>query len=315
MIAFVFSGGGSRGAMEAGGTKALYEAGIRPDIVVGSSAGAMNAAFLATDPSDSGAERLCQIWTDVHNRDVVPGGLLSKAWRVIRRKPSVFSQGPLKAFIQKHIPEGMTTFGDLPPDIELYITAANLQTSTLYLFGEDDSASLVDAVLASSAFPGGFPPVQYGPWQYTDGGVIANVPITVAIEKGAEKKEAMTIYALDVAYTGGTYGPARDIVSILLRVASIMLYQDLQGELAYASQQPGVKVHHIVIRGVSQASDFDFDHGAEMVDVGYKRVKRYLDRLESGAVDFAPGIQEAQEPAPPPPGARIWVPPDLGSTP
>jgi NTE family protein len=310
MIAFVFSGGGSRGAMEAGGIKALYEAGIRPDMVVGSSAGAMNAAFLAIDPVEGAAERLCKIWQSVRNRDIVPGGHLSKVWRVIRRKPSIFAQEPLEAFIRGHIPADVTTFGDLPPDVRLFVTAANLQTSTLYLFGEDPSAALVDAVLASSAFPGGFPPVRHGRWQYTDGGVIANVPITVAIEKGAR-----TIYALDVAYTGGVYGPATDIIGILLRVASIMLYQDLRQELAYASQQPGLTVHHIIIRGVSQASDFDFDHGPEMVEVGYKRVKRYLERLEVGAVEFSPGEVEAEKPAPAPPGARIWVPPDPWSSP
>jgi NTE family protein len=303
MIAFVFSGGGSRGAMEAGGVKALYEAGIRPDMVVGSSAGAMNAAFLAIDPSAGAAERLCDIWQSVSNQAVVPGGLLAKAWRLITRKPSVFAQEPLKAFIEKQIPPDVQTFGDLPPGIELYITAANMQTSALYLFGEDDQARLQDAVLASSAFPGGFPPVQHGRWQYTDGGVIANVPISVAIEKGAK-----TIYAMDVAYTGGIYGPAKDIVSVLLRVASIMLYQDLQAELDYAARQPDVTVHHIVIQGVGQASDFDFDHGAEMVDVGYQRVKRYLGSLDPSAVDFGePAASPAS--APPPPGARLWVPP------
>ncbi|MGD2205839.1 MAG: patatin-like phospholipase family protein, partial [Anaerolineae bacterium] len=185
MIAFVFSGGGSRGAMEAGGVRALYEAGIYPDLVVGSSAGAMNAAFLAIDPSPAGAERLCNIWQGVRNRDIVPGNLFSKAWRLLTGKPSIFAQEPLRDFIRKHIPPGMETFGDLPSNIRLYITAANLQTGALYLFGQDPSASLLGAVLSSSAFPGGFPPVQHGRWQYTDGGVIANVPISVAIENGA----------------------------------------------------------------------------------------------------------------------------------
>ena len=304
MIAFVFSGGGSRGAMEAGGIKALYEAGIRPDMVVGSSAGAMNAAFLAIDPSSGAAERLCNIWRGVTNNDVIPGSLARKGWRLIRRKPSVFAQEPLRAFIDDQIPPQVKTFGDLPPGIRLYVTAANLQTSSLYLFGEDPSAPLVDAVLASSAFPGGFPPVEHGRWQYTDGGVIANVPISVAIEMGAK-----TIYALNVAYAGGTFGPAKDIVSVLLRVVGIVLYQDLQRELAYAAQFPDVKVHHIVIRGVPQASDFDFDHGAEMVEVGYKRVKGYLDRQAGGAVEFGLADSGDPKPAPPPPGARLWDPP------
>ena len=301
MIAFVFSGGGSRGAMEAGGIKALYEAGIHPDLVVGSSAGAMNAAFLATDPSPGGADRLCDIWRGVRNQEVIPGGLAAKAWRVATGKPSIFAGEPLRAFVQKNIPPAIKTFGDLPANVKLYITAANLQTSALYLFGEDASALLLDAVLASSAFPGGFPPVQYGPWQYTDGGVISNVPVSVAIDKGAT-----TIYALDVAYTGGVYGPVQDLITVMLRVVSIMLHQDLLNELKYAAQQPGVTVHHIVVDGVPQASDFDFDHGPEMVDVGYTKVKRYLESLTTDTpLSHAPVML----PAPPPPGARLWVPP------
>lgn len=302
MIAFVFSGGGSRGAMEAGGVKALYEAGLRPDIVVGSSAGAMNAAFLATDPSPEGVDRLCDIWRTLRSREVVPGNLLTKVWRVIRGRPAIFAQEPLRAFLARHIPPGIKTFGDLPAGVRLYVTAANLQTGDLYLFGEDPGASLLEAVLASAAFPGGFPPVEYGPWQYTDGGLIANVPISVAIDEGARE-----VYALDVAYTGGIYGPVRDLVSVLLRVVSIALHQDLLDELAYAAQQPGVKVHHIIIQGVPEAGDFNFDHGAEMVQMGYERVRRYL----SGLTVEAPAATEVTlpTPVPPPPGARLWVPP------
>jgi hypothetical protein len=124
----------------------------------------------------------------------------------------------------------------------------------------------------------------------------------VALDRGAT-----TIYALDVAYTGGVFGPAKDILSILLRVMNIMLYQDLQGELDYAAQQPGVTVHHIVIKGVSQADDFNFDHGAEMVEVGYKRVKEYLAGLSADMP--VPAVPEPEPLAPPPPGARLWIPP------
>ncbi|MBN1138275.1 MAG: patatin-like phospholipase family protein, partial [Anaerolineae bacterium] len=270
MIAFVFSGGGSRGAMEAGGVKALYERGIRPDMVVGSSAGAMNAAFLAIDPTSAGVERLCGIWRDLRTRQVVPGTILSKLWRVVRGQPSIVTGDALRAFVEQHIPADKQAFGNLS-GIKLYITSANLQTSTLYLYGEDGSASIADAVMASSAFPGVFPPVQIGSWQYVDGGLILNVPISVAIDKGATE-----VYALDVAYTGGIYGPAKDLLTVLFRVVSVALHQDLLAELKYATQVPGVKVHHIIIRGVPEAGDFDFDHGREMVDAGYEAVKHYL---------------------------------------
>jgi NTE family protein len=304
MIAFVFSGGGSRGAMEAGGIKALYERGIRPDLVVGSSAGAMNAAFLAINPTDAGVERLCGIWRDLRTHEIVPGTILSKVWRVVRGRPSIVGGDALRAFVEKHIPAGKRTFGNLS-GIKLYVTAANLQTSTLYLYGDDRSASIADAVMASSAFPGVFPPVQIGGWQYVDGGLILNVPISIAIDKGATE-----VYALDVAYTGGIYGPAKDLLTVLFRVVSVALHQDLLAELKYATQLPGVKVHHVVIQGVPEAGDFDFDHGAAMVDAGYSAVKRYLVGLPPGGMEtYALPAAPAVEPAPPPPGAEVWTPP------
>jgi NTE family protein len=292
--------------MEAGGVKALYEAGIQPNMVVGSSAGAMNAAFLAAVPSLQGAEHLCDIWRRTRNADVVPGGWLRRAWRLLRGNPGLFAQEPLRAFVVNQLPPGVRRFGDLPPGVELYVTAANLQTGALYLFGEDPQADLVEAVLASAAFPGGFPPVHYGEWQYTDGGVIANVPVSVAIDRGAT-----TIYALDVAYSGGVYSQARTVLDVLFRVMGIMLYQDLLDEMAYANQQPGVTVHHIIIRGVAQAGDFDFDHGAEMIEAGYRAVRDYLARQsqpEGAALEAGPE-PTVPAPAPPPPGARLWVPP------
>ena len=115
---------------------------------------------------------------------------------------------------------------------------------------------------------------------------------------------------MDVAYTGGTYGPAKDLLTVLFRVVSVALHQDLLAELKYATQVPGVKVHHIIIRGVPEAGDFGFDHGVEMVAAGYDAVKRYLVSLPPGALEtYVLPASPAVEPAPPPPGAEVWAPP------
>ena len=234
----------------------------------------------------------------------MPGTILSKVWRVVRGKPSIVAGDALRAFVDQNIPGDKQTFGQLS-GVKLYITTANLQTSTLYLYGEDGRASLADAVMASSAFPGVFPPVQIGGWQYVDGGLILNVPISVAIDKGATE-----VYALDVAYTGGTYGPAKDLLTVLFRVVSVALHQDLLAELKYATQLPGVKAHHILIPGVPEAGDFDFDHGGEMIAAGYDAVKRYLVGVPPGAPEtYVLPTAPAFEPAPPPPVAEIWTPP------
>ena len=156
MIAFVFSGGGSRGAMEAGGVRALYEAGIRPDMVVGSSAGAMNAAFLATDPSPAGADRLCEIWRSVGNKDIVPGSLVAKAMRLARGKPSIFAQEPLKAFVQRHIPPLY-----LPQDSQLVRTLCRVygeltgaDADPVAIGGGTYARTMPNIVAFGGAFPG-----------------------------------------------------------------------------------------------------------------------------------------------------------------
>lgn len=158
VIAFVLSGGGSRGAMEAGGIKALLEAGIHPNMVVGSSVGALNAVHLAADPTPAGAAQLCDLWCSLRTHDLLPGGRLARAWRLLTGQLGIFAQEPLRAFLRSHLPPGVETFGDLPSAVALYVTVTSLQTSSLYLYGEDRSASLLDALLATAAFPGCFPP-------------------------------------------------------------------------------------------------------------------------------------------------------------
>src|SRR5579884_456423 len=75
--AFVFSGGGSLGAVQAGMMLALVEAHIEPDLVVGTSVGAINAAWVADHPDAGGAERLAGIWRGVRRNDVFPTQLLT----------------------------------------------------------------------------------------------------------------------------------------------------------------------------------------------------------------------------------------------
>lgn len=128
-VAFVLSGGGNRGALEVGALQALFEHGIKPDILVGTSAGAMNAAFIATDPTLEGAYKLGELWKSIRREDVFPGNKLTMAWRLITGKDSLFPSDHLRRLVEKYIPPDKKRFGDL--SVKLYITAANLNTATL----------------------------------------------------------------------------------------------------------------------------------------------------------------------------------------
>ena len=71
--AFVLSGGASLGALQVGMLRALYERGVVPDLLVGTSAGALNAAFVASRPqSRASIDQLARIWRDLHREDVFP---------------------------------------------------------------------------------------------------------------------------------------------------------------------------------------------------------------------------------------------------
>ncbi|HDN80519.1 MAG: hypothetical protein DRI61_03855 [Chloroflexi bacterium] len=293
-VAFVLSGGGNRGALEVGALQALFEHGITPDILVGTSAGAMNAAFIAINPTLEGAYELGSLWKGIRKEDVYSGNWFTMAWRFLTGKDSLFSSENVRRLVEKYIPPDKRKFGDL--DVQLYITSANINTSTLYLFGEDPEGSIVDAVMSSTALPLVFPPVEYNGWQYVDGGVVANVPIEIAIEKGAKE-----IYAIDVSYAGQIRLNIHGIINIGRRCITVMLYQHLLEDLEEAAENPDVTLHHIRITAYAEIDPYDFSKSAEMIAEGKRITEEYLKSPRPG---FYPvRIMEA---APPPPGARIW---------
>ncbi len=297
MIAFVLSGGGNRGALEVGALQALLEAGIQPDMLVGTSAGAMNAAFIATDPSLTNALRLADHWIEAARARLFPGNLLTFTWRFITGQNSLYPNDHILRFVEQRVPPGKSTFGDLP--VRLYITAANLDTATLYLFGDDPSARLLDAVMASTAVPGLLPPLVLGGWQYVDGGVVANVPISIAVAKGAK-----IIYAINVGYAGKIEPPAHGVYPIAWRAITTMLYQQLLNDLEEVAALPAVMLHHIPIGGFEGVPLPDFSKSAEMIREGYRVTKDYLahPRVPGQPLNW-PAFPP---PAPPPRGAKVW---------
>ncbi len=82
--AFVLSGGANLGAVQVGMLRALHEAGIRPDLPVGASVGAINAAWVAGAPPDTGVDELAAIWTSMRHGDVFP---LRLGLGLARRRP------------------------------------------------------------------------------------------------------------------------------------------------------------------------------------------------------------------------------------
>jgi NTE family protein len=303
LIAFVLSGGGNRGPLEAGALRALLERGVTPDFLVGTSAGAINACFVAAHGyAATTLDALGERWRAVTKQAVYPGGALSIAVRVLRGKSSLFSGDGLRRLIEQSLPPDVSTFGDLR--MPLFVTAADLRTSRLFVFGEDPAVPLVDAVLASASVPVIHPPVEFHGLQLVDGGVLANVAASYAMDRGAKE-----IYVINVGRGEEQKPAAQGVAGVAMNAINTMTVQSLLRDLARARQDETIDLHHIHIRAYAEASFSDFTKSDEMLEAGYQSALAYLDspRPEWDEPDIkreaqhpvqAPGVRELVIPYP-----------------
>lgn len=187
-VAFVLSGGGPLGAVQIGLLQALFEKGVSPDMVIGVSVGALNAVFIANNPSVEGAEALGDVWRRMRKDDLFPGGRLISAWHAVRRGSYLFSNAGLRRIIEGELPA--QNFEDLA--LPAHIAAAKLETGEEAWFS---SGRILEPLLASSAMPGVFPPVSIDGVSYVDGGIANNVPISKAVELGARRIFVLNVKA------------------------------------------------------------------------------------------------------------------------
>lgn len=269
MIAILLSGGGNRGALEAGALLALFERGIRPEMLIGTSAGALNAAFLAVNPCLERAQELAEVWRNVKRQEIFPGNALTALWRMARGKDGLCNDWNRLQFILRHLPAKIRTFGDIRA-VQLYITATNLNTGQPHFFGEDPSDSVADALMASTALPPYFAPWPYRGWQYVDGGAVANVPMRWAVAKGARE-----LYVIDLTVAPPLRPSIRGLVGIMDQTVGVMLYHQVQEELVACAQR-GIIVHYIAIDAFAGLPIWDFHHSSEMIVEGRKTMEQYL---------------------------------------
>lgn len=185
--AFVLGGGGKWGAVEVGMLQALDEAGIEPDLILGTSIGAFNGAVIADYPGREGVERLKGLWEEVTGADLFHAGFFNRAFRVATLKPSLHETRELRDLIEHAIhPE--TRIEDLP--VPFQCVAASIEEVADHWF---DSGPLVEAVLASSAVPALFPPVEIDGQHFYDGGLVDSVPLGRAVALGADVVYVMQV--------------------------------------------------------------------------------------------------------------------------
>ncbi len=184
--AFVLGGGGVLGAAEVGMARALLEAGVQPDLVCGTSVGAINGAAIAADPTPEGVRRLLAIWDALAEHGILDGSLVRRVVEVMGRRTSLHGNGALRRMLHDRLPA--QTFEELVVPFEC--VAASIENAKEHWFHTGD---LIEPVLASCALPGVFPPVQIGDEHFFDGGLVNSIPLDRAVAHGAD-----TVWVLHV---------------------------------------------------------------------------------------------------------------------
>jgi NTE family protein len=192
--AVVLSGGGSLGAAQVGALQALLEAGIVPDVIVGCSVGALNAAFVAVDPTPDRLTELEQIWRGMSRRSVFPNGRFAVATRLAGRRDHLYTPDGLRSLIRACVP--LRDLADTA--IPVHVVTTDLRAGSPVWWTSGDP---VEVLAASACLPGLFPPVSLDGSLHVDGGVTCPVPTQRALDLGASR-----VWVLDVAreYHGWT---------------------------------------------------------------------------------------------------------------
>ncbi len=274
-VAFVLSGGGARGALQVGALRALLEEGIEPDMLVGTSIGAANAAFFAFDPSMDQLKEMEKIWAEAEKANLLPHDLFRLSVRVVVNRFRGRPNRKAIEFLRSHMPDPKITFGDIKK-VRLYVVATDLHHGRLRLYGVDPKERVLDGVLASTTLPPWMPPIPGEDEILMDGGLVSNLPIEPAISQGATE-----IYALDLSEPRAVDPHQRGFGPLLSRMMNAVEQRVIHLEIKLAEAYD-VPVHRIRLRSKIPVEVWEFDRYRELIPLGYEITKEYLEGHQLG---------------------------------
>jgi len=268
--AFVLSGGASLGAIQVGMLRALYERELEPDLIIGTSVGALNGGFIASRPATvETVDELADVWLGLGRWEVFPPNPLTGFLGFFGFKDHLVPVASLRRIVDSQI-----TFDRLEnADIPFHVIATDaLSGRELRL----SAGPARDAVMASTALPGVFPPACWEDRDLIDGGVSNNTPISHAIELGAE-----TVYILPTGTACDLREPPHGAVGALLHAMSLLVMRRLLIEIELLKDEARLIV--LPPPCPLSVSPIDFNHTEELIDRGLHDSRRYLEEVEQGA--------------------------------
>jgi NTE family protein len=262
--AIVLGGGGARGALQVGAMRALLEAGIIPDLLVGTSIGAVNAVGLALWGLDrNGIEELERAYQEIAESKLMDPHLGRVMVRALLGRPNTVASRRVAEML---VSKGLTpeVRFDQISGVRLAVIGADLETGLPVIYGQDPCQSIFDGLLASIAVPLWFAPVEKDGRTIVDGGVVSNVPIEAALTLGATE-----IIALDLDDPRPTPGKHHPVDQYLDKVIFTVSQRYKRLETALAEAQ-GVRVRCMELRGPAAAPVWDFSNYRELIQTGYE---------------------------------------------
>jgi NTE family protein len=268
--AFVLGGGGLLGGYEVGMLAALGEAGIRPDIVLGTSIGAINGVFVAANP-DGAAKQLEAVWRSDVIRTAFRSSIIGRLGTLARSGTHLHANLPLRRLLEQHLP--VRRFDELA--VPFQCVAASVEHATAHWF---HSGPIIPAVLASAAVPGLLPPVRVAGEHYFDGGLVHSIPVGRAVALGARR--------IFVLHVGRIEQPLRvptrpwEVGLVAFEIARRHRFMEEMASL------PDDVTVHVLPAGAE-------GRGADLSQLRYRdhsRVQTYIDRASTASAAYLAGL-------------------------
>ena len=261
--AFVLSGGASLGGVQVGMLRALYERDIAPDLIVGTSAGALNGAYIATRPqATETADELADVWRHLRRGQVFPVNPLTGLLGFLGARDHLVPASGLRRLIERHVECELLEQMPIP----LHVVAVDVTS------GEElrlSAGPTLDAVLASAAIPAVLPPVPWDGRALMDGGVANNTPISHAIELGAER-----IYVLPTGHACSLDEPPASALAMALHAISLLTHRRLIDDI----ERHRADARLIVLPPPCPLGiqPIDFSHADQLIERGLCDARQFL---------------------------------------
>jgi NTE family protein len=263
LTAFVFAGGGSLGSIEVGMLRELLKQGERPGYVVGASAGAINAAYFAGQPDGDGVAMLESLWRSIRRQDIMPFSMVGLLRMILQNRAHLVEATALRMLLEKHLRYKQVEKAALP----LHIVATDMLSGNEIVFSK---GPVVDAVLASAAIPGVFPPVRIGNQLLVDGGVANNTPVSVAAALGATR-----IIVLPAGFACALHKPPGSAIAQAMHALTLVIARQLVRDLEFYSTR--VAIYVVPPLCPLDVSPYDYTQCEHLIDRAAETTRAWLD--------------------------------------